>query len=64
MLVISGKKLVYMQRQGRRELLPFDPEPERTLHRLHRKAHTTQSEIMQNQEDEGQFHDKNEPRVE
>ena len=29
--MISGKQLVCMQRQGRRELLPFDPEPERTL---------------------------------
>ena len=50
-----------MQRQDRRELLPFDPEPERTLHRLRREAQKTQSEIMQNQEDEGQFHDRNEP---
>ena len=62
-LVISGKKIVCMQRQDRRELLPFDPEPERTLHRLRRKAHATQSEIIQNQEDEGQFHDRNQPQV-
>ena len=61
--MISGKHLEYMQRQDRRELLPFDPEPERTLHRLHRKAHTTQFEIMQNQEDKGQFQERNEPRV-
>ena len=40
-----------------------DPEPERTLHRLCREAHVTQSKIMQNQEDEGQFKDKNEPQV-
>ena len=52
-----------MQRQGSRELLPFDPEPERTVHQLHREAHATQSEIMQNQEDEGQIHDRNEPQV-
>ena len=52
-----------MQRQGRRELLPFDPEPERTIHRLHIEAHATQSEIMQNQEDEGQVHERNEPQV-
>ena len=42
-----------MQRQGHMELLPFDPEPERTVHRLRKEAHVTQFEIMQNQEDEG-----------
>ena len=52
-----------MQRQDGRELLPFDPELERTLHRLHREAHITQFEIMQNQEDEGQFQERNEPQV-
>ena len=52
-----------MQRQDRRELLPFDPEPERTLHRLRIEAHATQFEIMQNQEDEGQFQERNEPQV-
>ena len=52
-----------MQRQDRRELLPFDPEPERTLHRLRREARATQFEIMQNQEDEGQFQERNEPQV-
>ena len=62
-LVISGKQIVCMRRQDCWELLPFDPEPKRTLHRLRRKAHATQCEIMQNQEDEGQFHDRNEPRV-
>ena len=45
------------------ELLPFDPEPEWTLHRLRREAHTTQFEIMQNQENEGQFQERNEPQV-
>ena len=53
-----------MQRQGRRELLPFNPEPKRTVHRLHRETRAPQSEIMQNQEDEGQVHDRNEPQVE
>ena len=42
---------------------PFDPELERTLHRLHREAHTSQFKIMQNQEDEGQFQERNEPQV-
>ena len=53
-----------MQRQDHRELLPFAPELERTLHRLRREARTTQVEIMQNQEDEGQFQGRNEPQVE
>ena len=44
-----------MQRKDRRELLPFDPKPERTLHQLPREAHTTQSEIMQHQVNEGQI---------
>ena len=52
-----------MQRQDRRELLPFDPEPERTLHRLRREAHATQFKIMQKQEDEGRFQERNEPQV-
>ena len=52
-----------MQRQDRKELLPFDPEPERTLHRLCKEAHASQFKIMQNQEDEGQFQEKNEPQV-
>ena len=52
-----------MQRQDHKELLPFDPEPERTLHRLCREAHVTQIKIMQNQEDEGQFQQRNEPQV-
>ena len=61
--MISRKKLVCMQRQGRRELLTFDPEPERTLNRLRREAHTTRIKTMQNQEDEGQFQERNEPQV-
>ena len=62
-LVISGKQLVWMQRQDRRESLPFNPEPKRTFHRLRREACTTQFEIMQNQEDEGQFQERNESQV-
>ena len=54
--VISGKYLECMQRQGHRELLPFDPEPERTLHQLQRETRVTQPEIMQ--------YDKDEPQVE
>ena len=61
--MISGKQLVCMQRQDRGELLPFDPEPEQTLHRLRREAHVTQFKIMRNQEDEGQFQERNEPQV-
>ena len=60
-LVISGNQIASMRRQDRRELLLLNLEPERTLHRLRRKTHATQSEIMQNQEDKGQFHDRNEP---
>ena len=45
------------------ELLPFDPKTERTLHRLRREAHATQSEIMQHQVDEGQIHERDEPQV-
>ena len=52
-----------VQRQDRRELIPFNLEPERTLHRLHRETHATQFKIMQNQEDEGQFQERNEPLV-
>ena len=61
--MISEKHLVCMERQDRRELLPLDLEPERTLHRLRREAHATQFEFMQNQEDEGQFRERNEPQV-
>ena len=61
--MISGKQLACMQRQDRGELHPFDPEPEQTLHQLCREARTTQFKIMQNQEDEGQFQERNEPRV-
>ena len=62
--VISEKYLKCMKRQDHRALLPFDPEPERTFHRIHREAHVTQSEIMQRQVDEGQIHDRDEPHEE
>ena len=62
--MISGKYLECMQRQDPRELLPFDPEPERTLHRLRRKTHINQPEIMQHQVDAGCIHDGDEPQVE
>ena len=61
--MILGKHIVCMQGQDHRELLPFNPELERILHRLRREAHATQFEIMQNQEDEGQFQERNEPLV-
>ena len=61
--MISGKQLACMQRQDHMELLPFDPEPKRTLHQSCREAHATQFKIMQNQEDEGQFQERNEPQV-
>ena len=62
--IFSGKYLECIQRQGHRELLSFDPEPERTLHQLHREAHITQPEIMQHPIDAGQIHDRDEPQVE
>ena len=62
--VISGKYLECMQRQDHRALLPFDPEPERTFHRIRREARVTQSEIMQHQVDEGKIHDRDEPHEE
>ena len=62
--MISRKYLECMQRKGHEKLLPFDPEPERTLHQLHREAHVTQLEIMQHQVDARQIHDRDEPQVE
>ena len=62
--VISGKYLECMQRQGHRELLPFDPEPEWTLHQLCREVHVTQLEIMQHPVDTGHIRDRDEPQVE
>ena len=62
--VISGKYLECMQRQRHRELLPFDSEPERTLHRLRRETHVTQPKIMQHPIDAGQIRGRDEPQVE
>ena len=62
--VILGTYLERMQRQNHRELLPFDPELERTLHRLRKETHVTQSEIMQHQVDAGHINDGDEPQVE
>ena len=59
--VISGKYLECMQRQGHRELFPFDPELERTLHLLRKETHVTQLEIMQHQVNAGHIHDGDEP---
>ena len=62
--MISGKYLECKQRQGHRELFPFDPEPERTLHRLCKETHVIQPEIMQHPVDAGHIHDGDEPQVE
>ena len=62
--VITGKYLECIQRQDHRELFPFDPEPERTLHRLRRKTHVTQPEIMQHPVNAGHIPDEDEPQVE
>ena len=62
--VISGKYLKCKQRQGHKELLPLDPELERTLRQLRREAHVTQPEIMQHPVEAGQIHDRDEPQVE
>ena len=50
---------------GQVELLPFDPEPERTLHLLRRdqrEAHQRNLAVMQNQEGQDQGQEKNEPQ--
>ena len=62
--MISGKYLECMQRQGHMELFPFDPKPERTLHRLRKRTHVTHPEIMQYPADAGHIHDGDEPQVE
>ena len=54
-----------MQRQGQVELLPFDPELEITLHRLHkeqREAHQRNLAVMQNQKGQDQGQEQNEPQ--
>ena len=52
-----------MRRRGQVELLPFDPEPERTLHRLRREqreAHQRNLVTMQNNEGQDQDQEQNE----
>ena len=61
--MISGKYLECMQRKGHKELLPFDLEPERTLHQFRIEAHITQHKITQHQVDARQIHDRDEPQV-
>ena len=54
-----------MRRRGQVELHSFDPEPERTLHRLHRelrKAQYRNLAIMQNNEEHDHGHEQNEPQ--
>ena len=54
-----------MRRRGQVELLLFNPEPERTLHRLRReqrKAHQRVLAIMQNNEKQDQGQEQNEPQ--
>ena len=53
-----------MRRRDQVDLHPFDPKPERTLHRLHRELRTTQNRnlaIMQNNEEHDLGHEQNEP---
>ena len=54
-----------MRTWGQAELHPFDPEPERTLHRLRRELRTTHNRnlaIMQNNEEHDLGHEQNEPQ--
>ena len=54
-----------MCRRGQVELPPFDPEPERTLHHLHRELREAQQRnlaTMQNNEGHDQDQEKNEPQ--
>ena len=54
-----------MRRQGQVELLPFNPKPERTLHRLRREqreAHQRDLVVMQNNEGQDQGQEQNEPQ--
>ena len=54
-----------MRRRGQVELHPFDPEQERTLHRLRRelrKAQYRNLAIMQNNEEHDHGHEQNEPQ--
>ena len=54
-----------MRTRGQTEIHPFDPEPERTIYRLHRELRTTQYRnlaIMQNNEEHDLSHEQNEPQ--
>ena len=54
-----------MCRRGPVELPPFDPEPETTLHRLHRELREARQRnlaTMQNNEGHGQDQEQNEPQ--
>ena len=51
-----------MRRRGQVELLPFDPEPERTLHRLRRElreAHQRNLATIKNNEGQDQVQEQN-----
>ena len=54
-----------MRTRGQAELYPFDPEPERTLHRLRRELKTAQYRnpaITQNNEEQDLGLEQNEPQ--
>ena len=54
-----------MRRKDQVDLHPFDPELERTLHRLRRELRTTQNinlAIIQNNEEHDLGHEQNEPQ--
>ena len=54
-----------MRTWGQAELHPFDPEPERTLHRLRQELRTTQYinlATMQNNEEQDLSLEQNEPQ--
>ena len=53
-----------MRRQGQGELVPFDPELERTTNRLRREQREAQARhqaTMHNQAEWNQGHERNEP---
>ena len=54
-----------MRRQDQVDLHPFDPEPERTLHRLRREqraVHNRSLAIMENNEEQDLSLEQNEPQ--
>ena len=58
----------YSERMRRRDQVdrhPFDPEPEKTLHRIHREQRTEQTRnlaIMENNEEQDLSIEQNEPQ--